>query len=49
MSLESTLKSAISRLRSNDLENEEEVKLAVILPILIALDWDPAHSGSIKP
>jgi len=49
MSLESTLKSVISRLRSNDLENEEEVKLAVILPILRALDWDPAYSGSIKP
>ena len=49
MGLESTLKSVISRLRSNDLENEEEVKLAVILPILLALDWDPAYSGSIKP
>lgn len=49
MSLESTLKSVISRLRSDDLENEEEVKLAVILPTLLALDWNPAQSGSIKP
>lgn len=49
MSLASTLKSVISRLRSDDLENEEEVKLAVISPILLALDWNPAQSGSIKP
>ena len=49
MSLESTLKSVISRLRSDDLENEEEVKLAVILPTLLALDWNPAQAGSIKP
>lgn len=49
MSLDSNLKTAIGRLRSDDLGNEEEVKLAVILPILHALDWDPAHSGSIKP
>ena len=49
MSLESTLKSVISRIHSDDLENEEEVKLAVILPTLLALDWDPAQSGSIKP
>ena len=49
MRLDSNLKTAISRLRSDDLGNEEEVKLAVILPILHALDWDPAHSGSIKP
>ena len=49
MSLDSTLKTVISRLRSNDLENEEEVKLAVILPTLLALDWNPTDSGSIKP
>ena len=49
MSLQSTLKSVISRLRSDDLENEEEVKLAAISPILLALDWNPAQSGSIKP
>ena len=49
MGLDSTLMAAISRLRSNDLENEEEVKLAVILPTLLALDWNPAHFESIKP
>ena len=48
MSLDSNLKTSISRFRSNDLGREEEVKIAVILPILQALDWDP-RSGSIKP
>ena len=48
MSLDSNLKTAITRLRSNDLGSEEEVKIAVILPILQALDWDPRF-GSVKP
>ena len=48
MSLDSELKTAISLLRSNELENEEEVKQAVIRPILLALGWS-AHPRSIKP
>ena len=40
MSLDSELKTALSLLRSNELENEEGVKQAVILPILRAFGWD---------
>ena len=50
MTLEATLKTAISRLRSEELENEAEVRLAVVEPILRALNWDAAtDSRSIKP
>ena len=40
MSFEHTLKTALSRLRSGRLESEAQVKQAVILPVLRALDWD---------
>lgn len=40
MSLDTGLKTAIGLLRSNELENEERVKQAVILPTLRALGWD---------
>ena len=49
MSLEAILKTAIVNLRSGRLEREEDVKLAVILPILQALDWNPADPGSLRP
>ena len=50
MTLEAILKTAISRLRSEELENEAEVRLAVVEPILRALNWDAAtDSRSIKP
>ncbi len=47
--LETTLKTAIRNLRSGGLEREEDVKIAVILPILNALDWDFADPGSLRP
>ena len=47
--LETTLKDAIRILRSGDLEREEDVKIAVILPILNALDWNSADPRSLRP
>ena len=47
--LEATLKTAIRHLRSADLEREEDVKIAVILPILNALGWNFADPGSLRP
>ena len=46
---ESILKTAILNLRSGHLDREEDVKLAVILPILNALDWDSADPGALRP
>ena len=47
--LEPVVETAIRNLRSGRLEREEEIKLAVILPILNALDWNPADPGSLRP
>ena len=49
LGLEAILKKAILNLRSDRLEREEDVKLAVILPILDALDWNPADPGALRP
>ena len=49
LGLETILKKAILNLRSGRLEREEDVKLAVILPILDALDWNPADPGALRP
>ena len=49
MTLETILKTAILNLRSGRLDREEDVKIAVILPILNALDWNPADPGSLRP
>ena len=49
MNLEATLKTAILNLRSDSLEREEDVKVAVILPILNELGWNHADPGSLKP
>ena len=46
---ESILKTAILNLRSGHLDREEDVKLAVILPILNALDWHSADPGALRP
>ena len=40
MNLEQALALVIQRIRSGSLENEAQVKQAVIVPILRALDWD---------
>ena len=47
--LEPILKTAILNLRSGRLDREEDVKLAVILPILNALDWNSADPGALRP
>ena len=49
LGLEAILKKAILNLRSDRLGREEDVKLAVILPILDALDWNPADPGALRP
>ena len=49
MSLEQGLKSVIGRLCSGLLENEAQVKQAVILPVLRTLDWDDTDPESFKP
>ena len=49
MSLEQTLKTAVSRLRAGHLDNEAQLKQAVILPILRALDWDDTDPEAFKP
>ena len=48
MSLAPVLKTVIDNLRSGRLEIEEDVKKAVIEPILRALGWDTADLGSTK-
>lgn len=47
--LEPILKKAILNLRSGHLDREEDVKLAVILPILNALDWNSADPAALRP
>ena len=49
MALETTLRTAVTNLGSNRLENEAQVKQAVILPILRALGWDDADPASFRP
>ena len=49
MSLEQFLKVAVERIRSGSLENEAQVKQAIILPILRALDWDDTNPAEFKP
>ena len=49
MDIEHTLKTVVNRLGSGLLENEAQVKQAVILPILRALDWDDSDPNSFKP
>ncbi len=47
--LETTLKTAIRSLRSGALEREEDIKIAVLLPVLNALGWNFADPGSLRP
>lgn len=49
MNLEQTIQVATSRLHSGGLDNEAQVKQAVILPILRALDWDDTDPESFRP
>ncbi len=47
--MEQVLNFAVDRLRSGQLNKEEQVKLAVILPILRALDWDDTNPSEFVP
>ncbi len=49
MNLEEVLALVIQRIRSGSLENEAQVKQAVIVPILRALDWDDADPAEFVP
>ena len=49
MDLEGTLRIAVANLGSNRLENEAQVKQAVILPVLRALGWDDADPDAFRP
>ena len=49
MSLKEVLKNAVGYIRSGCLDNEAQVKQAVILPILRALDWDDANPAEFVP
>ena len=49
MDVEKALKTALSHLQSDILTNEAQVKLAVILPVLRALDWDHTDPASFRP
>ena len=49
MSLEEVLKNAVGHIRSGRLDNEAQVKQAVILPILRTLDWDDANPAEFVP
>lgn len=49
MNLEEVIEAAIQRIRSESLENEAQVKQAVIVPILRALDWDDADPAEFVP
>lgn len=43
MSLKDVFQSSAEKIRSGILHNEAQVKMAVIVPILQALDWDPSN------
>ena len=49
MNLEQVLELVIQRIRGGSLENEAQVKQAVIVPILRALDWDDADPAEFVP
>ena len=48
MSLESTLSSVISYLRSDVLQSEAQVRQAVILPVLRQLGWDDLNPSEVR-
>ena len=49
MDVEAALSDALKRLRSNRLTGEEQIKLAVILPVLRALEWDERDPNAFVP
>ncbi len=49
MEMEQVLLRSLQRIRSGALQNEAQVKQAVILPILRALDWDDSDPSEFVP
>lgn len=49
MDTEQALKKAVGRLQSGRLDNEAQVKQAVILPVLRALGWDDTDPEAFRP
>lgn len=49
MGLEEVLRKAVEYINSGSLNNEEQVKLSVILPILRELDWDDTDPDEFLP
>lgn len=49
MDLEQVLNTSISRLNHNRFENVAQIKQAVILPIIRALEWDDSDPNELKP
>ena len=49
MNMEEVLRTAINHIRTGSLDNEAQVKQAVILPILRALDWDDSDPAELRP
>lgn len=49
MDLDSILRTVVSRLNSGRLDNEAQVKSAVVLPVLRCLGWDDADPDAFKP
>ena len=49
MSLEQVLRESLTKLQSGDLNNEAQIKSAVILPILRELGWDDSNPNEFKP
>ncbi len=49
MAIEDALKLAVDRIRSGQLQKEEQVKHSVILPLLRALSWDDADPSQVIP
>ena len=49
MNVEQALRMAVARLQSGNLANEAQVKQAVILPVIRALDWDDTDPNSFRP
>ncbi len=47
--MKEVLKKAVEHILSDRLDNEAQVKQAVILPILRALDWDDANPAEFVP
>ena len=49
MTVEEALEKAVARLHAGQLTNEAQIKQAIVIPILRALDWDDTDPNEVKP